>query len=543
MAVRDITELLRNIDLPTLRQFASETIIKAITSVVADHYEGQLCSILKQKYGAGILTKSEIRLSILDGLTKDEAEALSVDVGLKPGSHAESCAALQRYFLYWDEKRSDEFVTFFNLSPEYKYSKVVDSRSSKQVVVASHGDHVVLKGFLHGYQKRVKDEMILRATTAGLRFVVQMPTGSGKTYTALEVAVDLFRYPRNNRFVVWLVDSNELAEQAFETFSDLWRLKGDRPLALFRLFHSFSCNFRAENGGMVFTSFDKLHSVLDNPDHALSQAVWHLVENTQLLIVDEAHTSVAPTHQECIRAFIDTDTCVVMGMTATPGRRVASEAIDLARLYTTTLIAVSDESGNSVSDPIKYLQAQNYLARLKVEVLETNAQARGTEDQVCRTLAENSSRNKIIVEQIKLAAEAKQSTLVFACTLDHVFALKILCSASGIDGRVITGSTPQATRISLLDAFRKEAFYILINLDLLSTGIDIPNVSKIIITRPVGSPILYSQILGRALRGPSNGGRSDNTVLTLKDNLSNYPSVNLVYSYFSEDWNKPSSME
>ena len=52
-----------------------------------------------------------------------------------------------------------------------------------------------------------------------------MPTGSGKTYTALEVAVDLFRYPRNNRFVVWLVDSNELAEQAFETFSDLWRLK------------------------------------------------------------------------------------------------------------------------------------------------------------------------------------------------------------------------------------------------------------------------------------------------------------------------------
>ena len=64
---------------------------------------------------------------------------------------------------------------------------------------------------------------------------------------------------------------------------------------------------------MVFTSFDKLHSVLDNPDHALSQAVWHLVENTQLLIVDEADTSVAPTHQECIRAFIDTDTCVVMG--------------------------------------------------------------------------------------------------------------------------------------------------------------------------------------------------------------------------------------
>ena len=86
MAVRDITELLRNIDLPTLRQFASETIIKAITSVVADHYEGQLCSILKQKYGAGYLTKSEIRLSILDGLTKDEAEALSVDVGSKPGA-------------------------------------------------------------------------------------------------------------------------------------------------------------------------------------------------------------------------------------------------------------------------------------------------------------------------------------------------------------------------------------------------------------------------------------------------------------------------
>ena len=383
--------------------------LKAIESVTPANYEGQLCEILKLKYGNDILAEKPIRLALLDSLKEDNARAFCSNLGIPSGSHAQSCAKLQQYFTGWSEKKSEQFTSLLNLSPDYRYQRIVDTRPSKETIAARFGETVTLKGILHPYQKRVKDEIVSHTANPGIRFLVQMPTGSGKTYTALEASVDMFRLPRHNKFAVWLVDSNELAEQAFEAFKDIWHLKGDKELSLFRLFKDFSSDYRTENGGIVFTSFAKLHSVLKNSSHAAHQSTWHLVKNTQLLIVDEAHTSVAPTYEECIRAFIDTDACAVMGLTATPGRRVAVETIDLVRLYSTTLIVITDDNLMPVIDPIKYLQDGGYLARLSITVLETNVQAGGTPNEVCTTLAQNPERNKRIIEQIKLSAAARQS--------------------------------------------------------------------------------------------------------------------------------------
>ena len=227
-----------------------------------------------------------------------------------------------------------------------------------------------------------------------------------------------------------------------------------------------------------------------------------------------------------------------MGLTATPGRKPRLENQALTRLYSSNLVEITDDGLKPLIDPIQYLQDSQYLAELKIIELETNISATGSEDSICKVLAANSERNKTIIEQIKLASANKEPTLVFACTLDHVFALKILCEASSIECRLITGATPQVQRNTILQSFRNQDYFILLNLDLLATGVDLPNLQKLIITRPVGSPILYSQILGRALRGVLNGGRRENTVLTLRDNLASYPSENLVYTYFSTEWNR-----
>jgi len=544
MPAVELGELLRKIDLPSLRSFAGETIIKAIEAVARADREGQIADILRLKYGDEILTEKRIRMSLLDSLSEQQAKEFCALVGVAEGSsHAQSCAALQKYFGTWGVKKSEQFTGFFGLPPELNFRKVLDERPDRELVAAKFGDTRVVRSFLHPYQKRVKDEIVTHSSNPGARFLVQMPTGAGKTYTALEAVVDMFRLPRQESFAVWLVDANELAEQAFDAFRDLWYLKGDKALNLFRVFKTFCSDFREHRGGVVFASFDKLNSILKNRDHKDYQAAWHLVKNTRLLVVDEAHTSVAPTYEECIRAFINADSCVVVGLSATPGRTVAEEVLDLTRLYSTSLIRIVDDENRSITDPVKFLQDRGYLAHLAIEILETGSNPQGTEDQVCTALAKDPERNKKIIEQIKLAAKARQPTLVFACTLDHVFALKILCAASGVDCRIITGATGQSARIDLLNSFRKGEYFVLLNLDLLSTGIDLPNVQKIIITRPVGSPILYSQILGRALRGPLNGGRPENIVLTLKDNLVNFPSANLVYNYFSEEWQNPAHVD
>src|ERR1041384_8643063 len=111
----EITDLLRRIDLPSLRAFAGETIIKAIESVTPANYEAQLCEILKLKYGNDILAEKRIRLALLDCLKEDQARSFCTALHLTPGSHAESCARLQHYFTGWTEKKSEQFLSLLNL--------------------------------------------------------------------------------------------------------------------------------------------------------------------------------------------------------------------------------------------------------------------------------------------------------------------------------------------------------------------------------------------------------------------------------------------
>jgi len=103
-------------------------------------------------------------------------------------------------------------------------------------------------------------------------------------------------------------------------------------------------------------------------------------------------------------------------------------------------------------------------------------------------------------------------------------------------GKYIIGNVLQEDRLRMLERFKKKEFFILINLDLLSTGIDIPTVNRLILCRPIKSPILTSQILGRALRGKNNGGNELNTIINLKDNIKEYPGLSFLYNFFDQDW-------
>jgi DNA repair protein RadD len=529
---------LRQLDSMTLRTLAGNTIVRAVEDIAPADTEKELAEILLLKYGKEIFNQKEIRLALIDVLSQSEAVDFCRRLGLGRVDATSGYSKLRKYFETYGESKSKKLVDFYGLDSSFYYSPPSDDRKSKILITIQHGEQVTVKSYLHAYQKRMKDDLLERMLYPGDKFLLQMPTGAGKTYTALEAVVDLLRKPRMNKFVVWLVNTNELAEQALQAFIYLWRMKGDKELFAFRLFKNFHADFRMEQGGIVFASFAKMYSVISNRQHEDYESVWHLINNCELLIVDEAHTSVAETYAECIRCFINTDVTSVLGLTATPGRTTPESTQELVALYKANMIGMKDADGKELDNPIGYLQAEGYLAELKTELLETGITIeQSQEEQILANLAANSSRNRKILEQIELAHQAEESTLVFACTLDHVFALTVLCRSKGIPSEFIIGQVEQGRRLDILQRFKEQQFYILINLDILSAGVDVPNVNKILITRPIGSPILYSQVLGRALRGPKNGGNSKNTVINLQDNLLNYPSANLLYRRFREDWN------
>jgi superfamily II DNA or RNA helicase len=535
----EIFNFIRKLSVTTLESLIGTTILKAIKKSFANsNIESELAKILLLKYGKKILSVREIRNSLIDTINITYIDRLCEKANITAEENYTKRNKLIDYYLQFNEQNSNAFVECLELDSTYAYKPTIDSRLSNEEVVVEYGESILLKTYLHPYQKRIKDEFLLNLIKQGglsNRFIIQMPTGAGKTYTALEGVVDRLRSPGFDKFIVWIVDSNELAEQSFLAFKELWKTKGDRRLRIFRLFKDFEDDYsNYSNGGVVFTSFSKFHPAIVSQ----SSSVNYLVNNTSLLIVDEAHTSVATTYEECIRRFINNDVTNIVGLTATPGRSNEEETEELSKLYSRSKIGLRGDNLNEpLSSPLTYLQDEGYLATIKPVQLDTDFTfTDNDENRLLKSLAGSDDRNELILKQIQLADKKHESTIVFACTLDHVYALYILCKANNIDVNYIIGDIEQSERIGIIERFKKKEFYILINLDILSKGVDVPNINKLIITRPVSSPILYSQMIGRALRGVKNGGNKVNTIVNIKDNLTNYVNESFLYSWFDENW-------
>lgn len=76
---------------------------------------------------------------------------------------------------------------------------------------------------------------------------------------------------------------------------------------------------------------------------------------------------------------------------------------------------------------------------------------------------------------------------------------------------------------------------ILINYEVLTTGFDATNIECVFIARPTQSVVLYSQMIGRGLRGPQMGGKEECLLVDVKDNLKQY-NANMAFSHFNNYW-------
>jgi superfamily II DNA or RNA helicase len=127
--------------------------------------------------------------------------------------------------------------------------------------------------------------------------------------------------------------------------------------------------------------------------------------------------------------------------------------------------------------------------------------------------------------------------LVFACTKEHCIILQRLLKLEGIESAVILGDTNKSTRANDIESFKKNELKVLINFGVLSTGFDAPNLNTLIMARPTKSIVLYSQIVGRALRGKNNGGNLTNKIITIKDNMIGFPNPDFMFDYWRDFWN------
>ena len=102
------------------------------------------------------------------------------------------------------------------------------------------------------------------------------------------------------------------------------------------------------------------------------------------------------------------------------------------------------------------------------------------------------------------------------------------------NGNVVTSDMDNVSRSFLIKEFKENKLDILCNYGVLTTGFDVPSINCVIVARPTTSVVLYSQMIGRGIRGKSMGGTEDCLVVDVEDNIKDYPNLREQFVYFNK---------
>lgn len=148
-------------------------------------------------------------------------------------------------------------------------------------------------------------------------------------------------------------------------------------------------------------------------------------------------------------------------------------------------------------------------------------------EKVAERIAKSKIRNRRIVDHYIQNREKYKPLLIFAVDVQHAVELNSLFQQRRIKSDFVaakitdlnTGATVSAKENSeRIKQFRRGELEVLINVEMLIEGTDLPNVQTVFLTRPTTSTILMTQMIGRALRGQSAGGTEKAYVVSFIDN-------------------------
>jgi superfamily II DNA or RNA helicase len=237
----------------------------------------------------------------------------------------------------------------------------------------------------------------------------------------------------------------------------------------------------------------------------------------------------------------------LIGLSATPGRtwnNIEADA-ELANFFGGEKLTIEVPG---YSDPVQFLVDHGYLARTHFRRLisaatDFRAELDSAGDDISQAslleLGENQDRNVQIVRVVEELFERHSRIILFAASVPHAKLISMILSLRGLDSSVVTAETDPVTREALIRRFKLEdgSKRIICNYGVLTTGFDAPKTSAAVIARPTRSLVLFSQMVGRAIRGPRAGGNANCEIVTIVDpSLPGFGSVADAFNNWEDVW-------
>ena len=428
-----------------------------------------------------------------------------------------------------------------------------------------------LEGF-RPYQKEAIDGIESALFANKRKMLVSMATGAGKTRVAAEL---IYRFLKSGaaKRILFLVDRRALASQAVGHFAAFEPEPAQKLNKLYEMYHQ---KFRKEDlgdGKFNPNEFDYNYMKEPKPHHTFvfictiqrmqmkifgrkgmfpwtEEDYYEEIEGEadpppihafDVIIADESHRGYTSSEDSKWREVLDHFDAVKIGLTATPAKHTIAYFKDIVYHYPVERAVqegylvdwelVKIESGVRMDglflkpgEEVQYIDPST--GKKRYDNLEDEREFSTTALE--RKAAAPDSNHKIVQEYAKYAKEFEKEygrfpkTLVFATTdIPHtshadrlVEWLRQEFSDKGGDFvKKITGTVDRPLQRIREFRNRPQEPGIVVTVDLLSTGVDIPTLEAILFVRPIKSRILFEQMMGRGTRLASDIGKTHFTVL------------------------------
>ena len=395
--------------------------------------------------------------------------------------------------------------------------------------------------------------------------LLAMATGTGKTFTTVNLVYRMLASGYAKR-ILFLVDRKSLAAQAVTAFASF---DTPRNIKFKDEYELYSQRFRKDDfEGESYDPTVLPNSYLTNPDGTKTFLYVCTIQRMAINLYgmagafgedeesgdEEEETLSIPSHafdliiaDECHRGYTSKETnvwrnvlnhfdAVKVGLTATPASHTVSyfgkpifnyplqQAIDEGFLVDYDAVSINSEvlmNGAFLKEGEQVGMIDTETGREQIDQLEDERAF--TSSEIEQKITAPDTTQKIVDELARYALEFEgktgrfPKTLIFASNdlpmISHADRLVNICKTTFNRGddfvAKITGSPTVDRPLKKIKEFRNRPNpKIVVTVDMLSTGVDIPSLEFIVFLRPVKSRILWEQMLGRGTRKCDDIGKT-----------------------------------
>ena len=239
-----------------------------------------------------------------------------------------------------------------------------------------------------------------------------------------------------------------------------------------------------------------------------------------VILVDEAHHALAKSYQRILKQF---PKAIVLLFTATPHR---TGRMQLDQIADDIIVgqSIHELTEKGFLAPFRYFQPPDDFDS---KLLKRSSTGDYTAESMQQAMSTKIFGH--IVKQYKRIASGMQA-VVYTYSIDSAVEIAHKFNSEGISAVEVDGTTPKEKRDLAVRKFREQEIRILVNVNLFTEGVDLPNVDCVIMARPTASLALYLQFSMRCLNP-----RPGKTAIII-DHANNFKTFG--YPDDDRDWKK-----